>query len=360
MKSPNLAGLEEKTFLILIIAVTLAFAWILWPFYGSVFWGTVLAILFAPPYRRLLRSMGQRRTLAALATVTMVVLMVILPVTLITALLLQEGFSVYERIQSGELNLGRYFQQVFGALPAWVTDLLGRLGLTNLGLSQERLSTGLMQGTQFLAAQALNVGQNTFDFIVSLFIVLYLLFFLLRDGDDLSRRIREAMPLHPEQQRDLLNRFTTVIRATVKGNVVVAIVQGALGGLIFWFLGVHAPVLWAVLMAILSLLPAVGSALIWLPVAVYFLVTGAIWQGVILIAFGVLVIGLVDNILRPILVGKDTKMPDYIVLISTLGGIAIFGLNGFVIGPVIAAMFMAVWDIVAVSRARIRADRSEG
>jgi predicted PurR-regulated permease PerM len=359
MKSPNLVGLEDKTFIILIIAVTLAFAWILWPFYGSVFWGTVLAILFARPYRRLLRSMGQRRTLAALATVTMVVLMVILPVTLITALLLQEGFSLYKRIQSGELNLGQYFQQVFGALPAWVTDLLGRFELTNLGLSQERLSTGLMHGTQFLAAQALNIGQNTFDFIVSLFIVLYLLFFLLRDGDQLSMRIREAMPLNAEQQRDLLNRFTTVIRATVKGNVVVAIVQGALGGLIFWFLGVHAPVLWAVLMALLSLLPAVGSALIWLPVAVYFLVTGAIWQGVILIVFGVLVIGLVDNILRPILVGKDTKMPDYIVLISTLGGIAIFGLNGFVIGPVIAAMFMAVWDIVAVSRAP-RFGRSDG
>ena len=140
--------------------------------------------------------------------------------------------------------------------------------------------------------------------------MLYLLFFLLRDGDDLTKRIRNAMPLHSEQQRELLNRFTTVIRATVKGNVVVAMVQGALGGLIFWFWGVHAPVLWAVLMAFLSLLPAVGSALIWLPVAIYFLVTGAIWQGVVLIAFSVLVIGLVDNILRPILVGKDTKMPD--------------------------------------------------
>ena len=116
--------------------------------------------------------------------------------------------------------------------------------------------------------------------------------------------------------------------------------------------------LWAVVMAFLSLLPAVGSALIWLPVAIYFLVTGAIWQGVFLIAFSVLVIGLVDNILRPILVGKDTKMPDYVVLISTLGGMAIFGLNGFVIGPVVAAMFIAVWDIVASSRAGIRIDRT--
>ena len=353
MNSPNLAGLEDKTFVLLIVAVSLAFAWILWPFYGSVFWGTVLAILFARPYRRLLTSMGQRRTLAALATVLIVLMIVILPLALISVLLLQEGFSVYERIQSGELNIGQYFQQVFDALPAWVTDLLDRFGLTNLGLMQERLSTGLVKSSQFLAAQALSIGQNTFHLIVNLFIVLYLLFFLLRDGDDLTKRIRNAMPLHPDQQRELLNRFTTVIRATVKGNVVVAIVQGALGGLIFWFLGVHAPVLWGVLMAFLSLLP-VGSALIWLPVAIYFLVTGAIWQGVVLITFSVLVIGLVDNILRPILVGKDTKMPDYVVLISTLGGLAIFGLNGFVIGPVVAAMFIAVWDIVASSRAGLR------
>jgi predicted PurR-regulated permease PerM len=353
MNSPNLAGLEDKTFVLLIVAVSLAFAWILWPFYGSVFWGTVLAILFARPYRRLLTSMGQKRTLAALATVLIVLMIVILPLTLISVLLLQEGFSVYERVQSGELNIGQYFQQVFDALPAWVTDLLDRFGLTNLGLMQERLSTGLVKSSQFLAAQALSIGQNTFHLIVNLFIVLYLLFFLLRDGDDLTKRIRNAMPLHPEQQRELLNRFTTVIRATVKGNVVVAIVQGALGGLMFWFLGVHAPVLWGVLMAFLSLLP-VGSALIWLPVAIYFLVTGAIWQGVVLITFSVLVIGLVDNILRPILVGKDTKMPDYVVLISTLGGLAVFGLNGFVIGPVVAAMFIAVWDIVASSRAGLR------
>jgi predicted PurR-regulated permease PerM len=133
----------------------------------------------------------------------------------------------------------------------------------------------------------------------------------------------------------------------VKGTILVAIVQGALGGLIFWLLGIHAPVLWGVVMAFLSLVPAVGAAVVWLPVALYLLATGAVWQGVVLIAFGAGVIGLVDNLLRPYLVGKDTAMPDYIVLISTLGGIAIFGLNGFVIGPLIAAMFIAVWDIAS-------------
>jgi predicted PurR-regulated permease PerM len=348
--SINLPGLEDKTFLLLIVAVSLAFAWILWPYAGAILWATILAIVFEPAYRRLSKSMRGKRTLAALIMLLIIVMIVILPLTLITALLLQEGFSVYERIQSGELNFGQYFKQIFDTLPAWVTDLLDRFELTNLGLVQERLSSSLMTTSQFLATRALKIGQNTFDFIVDLFIVLYLLFFLLRDGDGLTRRIRDAIPLDPKQQRDLFNKFTAVIRSTIKGTVVVAIVQGALGGLIFWALGVHAPLLWAALMAVLSLLPAVGSALVWLPVAIYFLVTGAIWQGIVLIAFGVLVIGLVDNVLRPMLVGKETKIPDYVVLVATLGGIAIFGISGFVIGPVIAAMFMAAWDIFSASR----------
>jgi predicted PurR-regulated permease PerM len=220
---------------------------------------------------------------------------------------------------------------------------------------QQKLTVALNQGSQLIATQALGIGQNALDFIVSFCIMLYLLFFLMRDGGMLLRRLRDAIPLNAKHLRNLSEKFTTVIRATVKGNIAVAVVQGALGGLAFWFLDVHAPVLWAVLMAFLSLLPAVGAGLVWGPVALYYLATGAAWQGWALIAYGVLVIGMVDNVLRPVLVGKDTKMPDYIVLISTLGGMAIFGLNGFVIGPLIAAMFMAVWDIFAAEQAHLRA-----
>jgi predicted PurR-regulated permease PerM len=350
--------LEDKTFLLLIIAISLAFAWILWPFYGAVLWGTVLAIVFAPLYRRLSRSMRQRRNLAALATVMIIVVIVILPLTLITASLVQEASGVYEKFQSGELNLARNFQQVVDVLPTWVANLLDRFGLTNLAEVQERLSAGLMKGSQFLATQALNIGQTTFELVVRLFVMLYLLFFLLRDGDKLFRIIKDAVPLRAEQQRALFSKFATVIRATVKGTIVVAVLQGALGGLIFWFLGIRAALLWAVLMAFLSLLPAVGAALVWLPVAIYFVVTGAVWQGLVLVAYGVLVIGLVDNLLRPILVGTDTKMPDYVVLISTLGGIEIFGVNGIVLGPLIAAMFTVVWDIFSASRQSAQDDHT--
>jgi len=205
------------------------------------------------------------------------------------------------------------------------------------------------QASQAIGQQALSIGQNTLDFIVGFFVMLYLLFFLMRDGSDLSKTLRNALPLARPHTHYLLNKFTTVIRATIKGNVAVAAAQGLLGGVAFAVLGVQGALLWGVVMAFLSLLPAVGAALIWAPVAIWFLATGAVFKGLALIFIGVFVIGLVDNLLRPLLVGKDTQMPDYIVLISTIGGMAIFGINGFVIGPVIAALFMAVWSLFAES-----------
>jgi predicted PurR-regulated permease PerM len=341
----NHPELHHKTFLFLLAAVSVAFGWILWPFYGAVFWGTVLAILFAPFYRRLLVAMGQKRNLAALVTLLLCLVIVILPLTLITTSLVQEGTVVYQRIRSRELDFGAYFQQAISALPQWIVNMLDRFDLANISTLQEKLSNGMAQGSQIIARQAVSIGQNTFDFIIGFGLMLYLLFFLLRDGSSLSIRIRQAIPLSMEHKRRLFREFTTVIRATIKGNIVVAATQGALGGVMFWILGIQGALLWGVLMAFLSLLPAVGAAMIWAPVAIYFLLTGAIWQGVTLIVFGVLVIGLVDNVLRPVLVGKDTKMPDYVVLISTLGGMALFGLNGFVIGPVIAALFIAAWNL---------------
>lgn len=345
---------EHRAFLLLLIVVSLAFGWVMLPFYGAIFWGVALAILFTPMYRRLLVSLKQRRNPAAVVTLLVILFIVVLPMSLVTALLIQEGASVFQRIQAGELNFLGYLQRMMQLLPQWLLGWLDRLGIGNLDALQQKIGGNLAQSSQAIAARVFNIGQNTFDLLVNFFLMLYLVFFLLRDGAELSRRINEALPLKPQHKRDLLGKFATVIRATVKGNILVAVVQGALGGLAFAVLGVHAPLLWAVVMAFLSLLPAIGAALIWLPVAIYFLATGLIWEGLGLIAYGVLVIGLVDNLLRPILVGKDTKMPDYLVLMSTLGGMALFGLNGFVIGPVIAAMFMAVWEIFVLSRQQER------
>jgi predicted PurR-regulated permease PerM len=346
MNSPEL---QRTVFLFLLAAVTVAFVWILLPFFGAVLWAVALAILFTPLYKRLLRKLPGRRNLAALSTLTICLVIVIIPLAMIAVSLVQEASLVTQRIRTGEINFGRYFQQILGALPQWLLNLLDRFGLGNVEAMLSRLGQGAAQTGQLIATQAVSIGQNTFDFLVSFALMLYMLYFLLRDGADLSKTMRQALPMARPHTHFLLNKFTTVIRATIKGNVAVAAVQGALGGLAFWVLGVQGALLWAVLMAFLSLLPAVGAALIWLPVAIYFLATGHIWEGVALIVFGVVVIGLVDNILRPVLVGKDTQMPDYIVLMSTVGGMALFGVNGFVIGPVIAALFMATWDLFASS-----------
>ena len=338
---------KSKVFLWLLVAVSLAFLAILWPLYEAIFWGVTLAIIFSPLHRRLLERMPERRNVAALTTLALCLVVAILPVAVLGASLIQEASHIYERMRTGQLDIGSYFQQILAALPSWVVGQLDRLGLLSLTELQEKLSSIAVQGSQFVATRALNIGQNTFQFLVSFGIMLYLLFFLLRDGSALGRRIRHALPLEEHHKRDLSQKFITVIRATVKGNIVVAATQGMLGGFIFWALSIQGPVLWGVLMAFLSLLPAIGAGLIWIPVAIYFFATGAIWQAVTLTVFGVAVIGVVDNVLRPILVGKDTKMPDYVVLISTLGGMSIFGLSGFVIGPAIAALFMASWDLFA-------------
>ncbi|GGK31648.1 Predicted PurR-regulated permease PerM [Pseudomonas koreensis] len=350
----NEKTLQFKSLTVLLLLVTVAFIWILLPFYGAVFWAVILGILFAPMQRRLQQKFGWRRNLTALCTLGICLVIAILPVIILSVLLVQEGATVYNNIESGQLDIGAYLAQFKHSLPPYFQHLLDRFGMGELNGLREKIVKASMQGSQVLATQAFSFGQGTFEFVVSFGIMLYLLFFFLRDGAELVRKVRAAVPLEETHKRRLQLKFNRVVRATVKGNLVVAVTQGALGGAIFWFLDIPSALLWAVLMGFLSLLPAVGAGIVWAPVAVYFLLSGMIWQGVVLALFGVFVIGLVDNVLRPILVGKDTRMPDYMILISTLGGLAVFGLNGFVIGPLIAALFMSSWALFIETKPKVQ------
>ena len=350
----NAKSLQFKSLTVLLLLVTVAFIWILLPFYGAVFWAVILGILFAPMQRRIQAKFGWQRNFTSLCTLSICLVIAILPVIILSVLLVQEGATVYKNIESGELDIAAYLAQFKHSLPPYFQHLLDRFGMGELNGLREKIVKAAMQGSQVLASQAFSFGQGTFEFVVSFFIMLYLLFFFLRDGAELARKVRTSVPLEENHKRRLQLKFNRVVRATVKGNLVVAVTQGALGGAIFWFLDIPSALLWAVLMAFLSLLPAVGAGIVWAPVAVYFLLSGMIWQGVVLGLFGVFVIGLVDNVLRPILVGKDTKMPDYMILISTLGGLAVFGLNGFVIGPLIAALFMSSWALFAETKPKVQ------
>jgi len=347
--------LQNKALIWLLMVVTVLFGVVLWPYSGAVSWAVFLAIVFSSLQDRSVEICRGRRGWAAFGTLVVIVVSVLLPTALLTAAITQEAVAFYEQVRSGRIQIGQYFQRGVDALPGWARGLLDRFGLGDLSLLQAKVVDLLGRSGQTITSRVFSIGQNTLEFLVSLFVMLYLLFFLLRDGKDLAAQAARTMPLKQEHTARLLRQFATVVRATVKGNVVVALVQGTLGGLAFWTLGIAGPLLWGAVMALLSLLPAVGAAMVWGPVAIYLATTGSILSAVGLTLWGVLVIGLVDNVLRPVLVGRDTRMPDYLVLIATLGGLTVFGLNGFVVGPVIAAMFLATWEIFAQARHEQRA-----
>jgi len=341
---------EDRVFLALVVVVSGGLAVVSAPFFGAILWAIIAAIVFAPMRNRLMRAMPAYRNIAALLTLLIIVLVVILPALLLAVFLVDEATVFYASVQAGEIDFDRYFATAMAQVPSWAIPLLEPVGLSNLDAALAKAGAAIANSFELIAAQALNIGQSAFGFMLALGVMLYLTFFLLRDGPELLARIGNAVPLRADQRTALTGTFALVIRATIKGSLVVAVLQGLVGGTVFWALGIHAPLLWGVVMAILAFLPVVGTGLVWLPVAIFLLATGAIWQGIVLILSGVFVIGLIDNVVRPILVGRDTRLPDYLVLISTLGGLVAFGPNGVVIGPVIAALFVTVWEIFAAGR----------
>lgn len=343
--------LRQPFFAGLIIAVSLAFGAVLLSFWQPIFWAIVIGLLFRPVEVWLSERLGGRRSLAAVLTVILIFFTVIVPTLLLVSAVAAEATALYQRVQSGEVDIGAAIRWVQGLLPQ-ASEWLAHFGIKLSELPQ-RLSSAAVEGGQLVASMSLDVGQNIAAFILHFFLMLYLLFFVLRDGDTIMQAIYRAMPLPDDQEERLFNKFSEVTRATVKGTLVVGLVQGFLGGLIFAILGIEGAVLWGVAMAVASLLPAVGAGLVWVPAAVILIVVGDWIQGLVLLAYGVLVISMVDNLLRPILIGRDTKMPDFLVLLSTLGGLSLVGITGFVLGPVIAALFIAVWHMYTEDRERL-------
>lgn len=342
---------EDGGFLALIILVSLAFAWLIEPFFGAVLWGLIAAIVGAPIYRALVVKLGGRRNLAAALMLVLILALVILPATLLAISLVQEAAVIYTQLQEGEINLAEMFAQIQGALPQWALQALNAAGLTEFETVQGTLRNAIGTILESIASRALIFGQGALELLASLGVMLYLTFFLLRDGEKLAVQVKAAMPLRPQVRDRLIAHFTKVIRATMKGTIVVGALQGLAGGLVFWAIGIHAAVLWGLLMALFSLFPAVGTGIVWVPVAIYLFATGSIWEGIVLVFCGFFVIGLIDNILRPILVGHDTRLPEFVILIATVAGLDLLGLTGVIVGPIIAALFISVWKIASELRA---------
>jgi predicted PurR-regulated permease PerM len=335
-------NVERAFFVALLLAVTLAFFWLIRGFLQPIFWAIALGIVVYPLHGRLVRRLHDRRSLASGISVVIVVIVVILPLIGIGAAVANEGAALYDRLQTGGLGVDTV-TQLQQRMPQ-LTALIERVGLDPARL-EEQAQSAAVTVSRAVAERALAIGSNTLRGTIFFFLMLYLLFFFLRDGPRILDSLIRALPLGDERERYLLGRFAEVSRATIKGTLVVGIAQGTIGGIAFAVLGIGAPVLWGTVMALLSILPAIGTALVWLPAAIYLIVTGHLLAGAALIFIGVFVIGLTDNLLRPILVGRDTQLPDYVILLSTLGGLAGFGLAGIIIGPTIAAFFLSVWQM---------------
>jgi len=335
---------EDAGFAVLVILITLAFAYLLAPYFGAVLWGVVAAIMFQPLTAKLAVRLGGRRNLATSIILFALIAIFIVPTIWLGFSLVQEATTLYGKITSGQIDVGKILHDLRAALPRSVRGMIDRYDITNFESLRREFGSTITGGLQTIASRLLSVGQGALSFLAALGVMLYLSYFLLRDGDRYGEMVRQTLPLHPKTRDSLIENFVVVVRATMRGTVVVAVVQGVLGGLLFSVLGIEGALIWGVIMGFFSLLPAVGTGVIWVPMAIYLFAVGETAHAAIVVFCGVFIIGMVDNVLRPVLVGRDTRLPDFVVLIATLSGLELFGLNGFIIGPVIAALFIAVWN----------------
>ncbi|OAH96166.1 AI-2E family transporter [Methylomonas methanica] len=331
-------------FLTFVLLVTVSFFLLIKDFLLACFWAIILAVVFYPVYQWINRYFKNSEILPLFLTMLTIILVFVIPLLIITLMITEESTAYYQKIQSGEINPQVYFQDTLALLLPKFNKLSH---IQEISVEQISASAGnaFTQAVQYIAQQLPALTQNILNLIVQVALSFYILFFLLRDGQQLIRKLIALIPIGDKIEIELFERFTSVARATVKGGLLVAVIQGSIGGLLFWFVGIPAAFLWGMLMIVLSLLP-IGSALIWAPAAVILFLQGYTLKAVILLSVGIFVIAMIDNFLRPRLIGKDSKMSDYLVLVSTLGGISWFSLTGFVLGPIIAALFITFWDIL--------------
>jgi len=329
--------------LLLTLAYTVAFLAMISGFFTALLLAAVFAGIVYPLYRRLLGALGGRSTPASLLTLLVTLVAVIVPLTLLLGLVAQQAVEVATDVKPWIDEQLAAEAREEAALSKWIPFA------DKLEPYHDEIKTKLagIAGDVggYLAGSLARLSQGTAVFFLELFVMLYAMYFFLRNGPALLDKVLGYAPLSQTDKKKMLQVGLSVSRATVKGTLVIGIIQGTLGGLGFAVAGIEAAVFWGAIMAVLSVLPGIGATLVWAPAVIYLLVSGQTVAGVLLLAWCAGVVGTVDNFLRPVLVGRDTQMPDLLILLSTLGGLALFGAAGLVLGPILAAMFLTVLSI---------------
>ncbi len=342
--------LQHASFLIILAVVSLLMAVIILPFAQPLLWAGLAAIMFQPLYRNILRRMGGRRNPAAGVSLLVIFFVVMVPTLWIAALVAQQAIMLVAALQQQPVDLAALFNSVYGVLPSSAQEAVDRSGWADMANVQARIQELLSESAGMIASQAVSIGSGALGFILSFVVALYVMYFLLRDGERIGRTVLRTIPVERSIAERLAERFLGIVRATIKGTGVVALVQGALGTVTLMIAGAPSALLFGVIMAIFALIPVIGSGGVWLPAGLYLLLIGDYWQGLFVLLTGFFIISSADNVLRPILVGRDTGIPDWIILITTLGGISMAGFSGIVLGPLVAGLFLASWSILREQR----------
>jgi len=328
--------------LMLVGGITLTFLAMIKPFIMAVLLAGIFSSLAQPAYRRFVLWFSGRRSAASIVTLAMIILVIILPLGFLLGLVTGEAIKVGESISPwvqdklnnpDEVVVWLQGLPYYDQIAPYEDDILTRAGQM-VGIFSKFLINNLSHATT-----------GTVQFLFMMMVMLYSMYFFLMDGGKLIDLILYYLPLEDKEERRLLDKFSSVTRATLKGTAVIGILQGGLAGLAFAVVGIPSAVFWGTLMVVLSVIPGIGTGLIWVPAVVILIAGGSLGKGIGLAIFCGLVVGSIDNVIRPRLVGKDTQMPDLLILLGTMGGIMMFGVLGLILGPIVAALFVTIWEI---------------
>ena len=342
----NRDSLNKSVLLLLAIFISAVFLSMIRSFLMAIFLAGIFSALALPLYKRFEGWYGGRRALASLSTLLLILIVVIVPLGalmgIVTAQAIKVGQSVTPWVQEQIAQPGE-FHELLSSLPFY--DKLAPYGQTIWQKAGELIGSV----SRFLISNLSTATMGAVNMLFMAFAMLYTMFFFLMDGDKLLNKILYYLPLQDEDEQRMLSKFTSVTRATLKGTAVIGVLQGSLAGAAFWVVGIPSAVFWGTIMAVLSIIPGIGTALVWGPAVIILAAGGNYVKAGGLGLFCALVVGSIDNLLRPILVGKDTQMHELMIFFGTLGGIIMFGVMGMIIGPIVAALFITIWEIYAVA-----------
>lgn len=331
--------IQSYTFIGLLIGITLVFFWMLRPYIYAIFWAGVLATIFYPVNKFILNKIGKKRkTLATTLTMIIAILVFLIPLAGISFLIINQAVNIYQEFGNEETyNQVTSYLQGFMEWP-YVRDFIGQVNI------QEKITAWSASISGYAYNILASWGQNTLQFLIQFFIMFYALYYFIKDGDHILRELMHIIPLGDRNEKKLYDDFVSTTKATLKGTLLIGLIQGILGAIAFLITGVPGFAFWGLIMVILSIIPSVGAPIVLVPAAIIMFLLGGTWQAAVILIF-VVVVSLVDNFLRAPLVGKDIQMHPLFIFFATLGGLLAFGISGIIIGPIITSFLLSIWGI---------------